>query len=113
MRYRAGSYKYPTNSLDGIIGIVAVEDDTSISIFNASRTLVDTRVTIDQGQVLKSRQGEDMTGWSIVADKPVAAFSGNVCTSMGDGFAGSTIVSGGISRFLVCRLPHTHSAVWL
>jgi hypothetical protein len=88
MRYRAGSYKHPTNSLDGIIGIVAVEDDTSISIFNASGALVDTRVTIDQGQVLQSRQAEDMTGWTIVADKPVAAFSGNVCTSVGDGFAG-------------------------
>ena len=88
MRYRAGSYKHPLNSLDAIMGAVAVEDETSISFFDASGALIDSRVTIDQGQVLQRRQAEDMTGWRIVADKPVAAFSGNVCTSVGDGFAG-------------------------
>jgi len=88
LRYHVGSYKHPTNSLDAIMGAVAVEEDTTISIFDASGDLVDGAVTLEQGQVLQRRQAADMTGWSIVADKPVAAFSGNVCTSVGDGFAG-------------------------
>lgn len=87
-KYRIGSYKHPTNSLDAIMGAVAVEDGTSVSFFDASGALVGSRVVLDKGQALQRRQTDDMTGWSIESDKLVAAFSGNVCTSVGDGFAG-------------------------
>lgn len=70
-------------SFGSMFGVVAVDNNTKVEVFDNFGEQIDT-VTLEEGQVFQSVNEESlMTGWQIVSDKPIAAFSGTDCTSVG------------------------------
>ncbi len=101
-RYRVANWVNPDNSAGQFVAVVAVTPGTltNVQVIDATETVVDN-VNLLQGQVFQrinhinvgATPADDMTGWEIVADQPVAVFSGSNITSIGTPFnAGDFIV---------------------
>lgn len=87
-KYRPASYINSLgNSIGSFFGIVATESNTSVKTYDRTGTMVDN-VILSQGQYFQRNNGSsvpsDITGWYIEADRPVAVFSGTICTSLGN-----------------------------
>ncbi|MEQ1891895.1 MAG: IgGFc-binding protein [Planctomycetota bacterium] len=83
LRHRIASYWQ--NWKDGrtfAIVVAASPGTTSVQLFDAAETLVEN-VSLTQGEAFHRIVSTDMTGWEIVADQPVAVFSGNESTKVG------------------------------
>jgi hypothetical protein len=91
--HRVGDYVNPRGNTRGSqFGVVAVVDNTNVQTFNTAGVPVDN-ITINQGDYFQRTNGScsgffdpvstDVTGWSVVTDKPAAVFTGSVCTSLG------------------------------
>lgn len=83
-RYKVASYINTLNGYGSYFNIVAVENGTTIQVFDTTNAIVGAPITINQGQLFQRIVGAtDFTGWSIVTDKPVAVFTGTGCTAVG------------------------------
>lgn len=88
------------------LGVAATEDSTSVSVTLPTK---DQSLTVDYGgkhykagetiqvklnkyQTLQLQSSSDLTGAHIVGDKPVAAFSGNIKTNIGNGTSADHLV---------------------
>eukprot|EP00977_Amphora_coffeiformis_P008080 scaffold1808_cov158-Amphora_coffeaeformis.AAC.4 len=82
--YRVLGYESPTGNFVGTIyAAIATEDNTRVQAFDLDGNTVDDE-TLQAGQVLQRLEQFDLTGYRIVADKPVAVFTGSRCTAAGD-----------------------------
>lgn len=92
LRHRIANFVNPVNSGGQVVTVVAVTAGvaTSVQILDGAGTVVDG-ASLVQGEALQrinhlivgATPADDMTGWEVVADQPVAVFSGSVCTSVG------------------------------
>jgi hypothetical protein len=87
-KYFPGSYLNPAGNRTGsFFGVVATENTTNIKSYNRSGSIVDN-VTINKGQYFQRNNGNavanDVTGWYLESDKPVAVFSGSQCSAVGN-----------------------------
>jgi hypothetical protein len=109
----------------GEIGIVATQDGTHVTV-TASATAPlgfaaeapgPVSLTLDDGdlyQLFSAGEGEDLSGSTIAADKPIAVFSGNISTTYGynvDGISSADMASEQMmpiaawsSRYVAARL---------
>ncbi|MCP3982590.1 MAG: hypothetical protein GY716_25140 [bacterium] len=94
--YRIATYFNPGSGSGGpFVGVLAASSGTTnIQLFDETGTL-ENSATLVQGQyfqrlnelmITMSVPEDDMTGWRVVADQPVAVFSGVVSTYVGPGF---------------------------
>jgi hypothetical protein len=81
--YLIPAYESPTSNFNGTVyAVLATEDDTDVQVFDDLGNLVDEE-TLNTGQVLQRIEAFDMSGYQVVADKPVAVFAGSPCTAAG------------------------------
>jgi hypothetical protein len=81
--YRIPAYESPTNNFNGTVyAVLATEDDTEVQVFDVDGNLVNDE-TLNVGQVLQRIEAFDLSGYQVVADKPVAVFAGSPCTAAG------------------------------
>jgi hypothetical protein len=84
----ADAFSISEKNTGGFVAVVATEDDTEVSIY-PTQTLypgAHQNVSLDRGQVLtaignKKGANGNLSGTRVVANKPVAVFSGSVATS--------------------------------
>lgn len=82
-RHRIASYKHtPKDGRTFAIVVAASPGSTAVQLYDAAETLVES-VNLVQGESFHRLVSTDMTGWEIVADQPVAVFSGNESTHIG------------------------------
>ena len=91
--HRVGSYLSPIGNTNGsFLGVIAVETGTTnVQLFDRAGTLK-ANLNITQGQYHQRVEGssppsDDVTGWKVLSDKPVAVFGGTKCTSLGNSTA--------------------------
>jgi len=84
---------YPETSSNSSMNVIAIEDDTLVTVIPASATLagegvsalsagVEYSFTMDAADVLQLNTTADVSGTYVEADKPVAVFGGNVSSNV-------------------------------
>ncbi|MBW2276517.1 MAG: hypothetical protein JRF63_03430, partial [Deltaproteobacteria bacterium] len=87
---------YPRTAGDSSMNVIAIEDDTVVSVIPASSTLagegvsalgagVEQSFTMDAADVLQLNTTADVSGTYVEADKPVVVFGGNVSSNVPNG----------------------------
>lgn len=91
-RHRIANFVNPENSAGQFVGVVATLAGavTNVRVIDDTQTVVDN-VNLLVGEYFQrinsinvgATPADDMTGWEVVADQPVAVFSGSNITSVG------------------------------
>jgi hypothetical protein len=87
---------YPQTSSNSSMNVIAIEDDTLVTVIPASSTLagdgvaalsagIEQTFTMDAADVLQLNTTADVSGTYIEADKPVAVFGCNVSSNVPNG----------------------------
>jgi len=92
LRHRIANFVNPENSSGQFVVVVAVTPglSTSVQVLDDTQTVVNS-VSLQQGEMFQrinsinvgATPADDMTGWEVVSDQPVAVFSGSNGTSVG------------------------------
>lgn len=83
LRHRVATYQQAWNSMRSYVIVVAASPGTTnVQLFDAAETQMEN-VNLNAGESLHRLVNVDMTGWEVVADQPVAVFSGSEITSIG------------------------------
>jgi hypothetical protein len=114
---------FPPHALQSDFVVVATEDDTKVSIVVTTAVIpipghppliigVPADFILNEYQALRVRSaaGGDLTGSTVQSSKPVAVFSGDVCTKIGSGACDVLVeqtwpVSAWRSDYQICRAP--------
>ena len=93
-RYFGVSVPPEIGGVNSVISVVAIADDTNISISLTADATVYRRYSRGDRAILRARKGQpipirsvngDLTGTEIVANKPLAVYSGHECATVPNG----------------------------